>query len=82
MKKKNILKVGQFVEVLFTDPPSKLSELIKNVWLPAKILAEYEYFFLVEILPHRNPILSYGFSKPYRMTLNKFALTINEVKVR
>lgn len=76
------LKVGQQVEVLFTDPPPKLSELIRNVWLPIKILAEYEYFFLAEVLPHINPKQSWGISKPYRVTLDKFALSIREVKIR
>lgn len=82
MNKEAKLKVGQFVEVLFTDPPPKLSELIRDVWLPVKILAEYEYFFLAEVMPHTNPKQSWGISKPYRVTIDKFALGIHEVKVR
>lgn len=82
MKKETALKVGQFVEVLFTDPPPKLGDLIKNTWLPIKVLAEYEYFFLAEVLPHINPKQSWGISKPYRVTIDKFALSIHEVKIR
>lgn len=76
------IKVGQRLDVMFTDPPAKLSELIKGVWLPIKVVAEYEKFFTAEVLPHINPVESWGPSKPYMVTLDKFAIRVGEVKVR
>ena len=76
------LKVGQELEVQLTDPPPKLSELIRGVWLPVKIIGEYQWFFIAEVLPHINPILSWGMSRPYRLSLGKFDIMRGGVKIR
>ena len=78
----NEILVGQELEVVFNDPPSKLADLIKGVWLPVKIVAEYPRFFVAEVLPHYNPNGNWGMSKPYKVTLDKFGIGVGEVKVR
>ena len=76
------LQIGEVINVQLIDPPTKLSELIRGVWLPVRILQEYEKFFLCEVLPHHNPILSWGLSKPYKLCLNKMAIKLNEIKIK
>ena len=78
----NEILVGQELEVQFIDPPSKLVDLFKGVWLPIKVVAEYPRFFVAEVLPHYNPKGNWGMSRPYKVTLDKFGIRVGEVKVR
>jgi len=74
------LKVGDKIEGVFDTNPS--SELFKDVWLPMVVLYEYEKFYTCEVLPHRNPRHSWGLSKPYIMTIEKFDLLKGFVRCR
>ena len=56
--------------------------LFTKFWMPAKVIADYEKFFIVEILPHLNPYRNFGKSKPYRMGINKTRLYFGEVKIK
>lgn len=56
--------------------------LFADFWMPAEIIAEYEKFFIVEILPHYNPYRNYGKSKPYKLGINKMRVYFNEVEIK
>ena len=66
---------GKEIKIRFRD---YIDPIFNNWWIPAKVIAEYPYFLLVEILPHTNPIESLGESKPYRIALNKVSLIIGD----
>ena len=55
-------------------------ELMYNSFVPVEIIAEYPNWWLVEVLPHRNPVRSWGVTKPYKMTIDKFNL-INDLVI-
>lgn len=74
------LKVGDKIEGVFDTNPS--NDLFKDVWLPMVVLYEYEKFYTCEVLPHRNPRHSWGLSKPYIMTIEKFDLLKGFVRCR
>ena len=56
-----------------------------HVWeratIPVVITHEYKYFYLCEVLPHYNITCPFGLSRPYRMTIDKFGLKINDIIV-
>lgn len=74
------LHVGNRVEAMFKVNPS--GDLFDDVWLPVKVIQEYEYFWVCRVLPHRNPKHSWGISRPYIMTIDKFNLKCGDVKCR
>ena len=47
---------------------------LKDFKVPVKVIAETRHFYVVEVLPHLNKMLSWGTSKPYRVTIDKFDL--------
>ena len=55
--------------------------LYRDLWIPAKTIAEYEKFILFEILPHENPN-GYGMSRPYRLSIHKAKIVFGEVRIR
>lgn len=57
------------------------SGILNNIWLPAKVIKEYERFVMVEILPHNNPH-GYDKSKPYRLTINKMNIELRDVLIK
>lgn len=72
--------VGKEIKMMLKE--SFDSNLYGNVWLPAKVVAEYPKFIMVEILPHINPNNSFGMSKPYQMGINKTRLFFHEVEIK
>ena len=62
-----------------TNPDSAVFD---NVFLPIKVLKEYDNWFLCEVIPHRNPRHSYGISKPYKVTIDKYDLSHGVVVVK
>lgn len=67
------------IEIMFKT--NGVSEINKT-WIPAKVLREFERYYLVEILPHINPYHHFGISKPYKICLDKLAIMFNEIEVR
>ena len=76
------LVVGEEVSIQLSDPPTKLSDLVRGVWLPVRIIDEYEKFYVCLILPHHNPVLCWGISKPYKICISKTAIRLNEVRIK
>lgn len=74
------LHIGDRVEGLFKTNPS--GDVFDNVWLPLKVIQEYEYFWVCEVLPHKNPKHCWGISRPYNMTIGKFDLQCGNVRCR
>ena len=74
------LHVGDRVEATFKTNPA--SELFTDVYIPVKVIKEYEYFWVCAVLPHYNPKHSWGLSHPYNMTIAKFDLEHGNVKCR
>lgn len=70
--------VGETVEVKLK---SGYDSYLKDIWLPARAIAEYPKFIIFEILPHNNPN-GYGTSKPYTITVHKIKLAFGEVRIR
>ncbi len=70
--------IGNKLEVNFkrTNPDS---EIFNDVYIPVKIIKEYADWFLCEVLPHKNPVRSYGASRPYMMTIHKHELKCGDV---
>ena len=79
LKEKDI-KPGMLIRAKFTVNPDKA--IYDGYYLPLIVIAEYDRFFQCEVLPHRNPNMSYGMSAPYPMTINKFALKTGSVSVK
>lgn len=72
---------GKYIDVKLNN--SCNSDIYRDVWLPAYVVAEYPKFFIVEILPHHNPTgYSYGESKPYRIGINKMSIIFKETEIR
>ena len=57
------------------------SGILNKIWLPAKVIEEYERFVMVEILPHNNPN-GYDKSKPYKLTINKMNIEFRDVLIK
>ena len=78
----SLFDIGETLKIQLMDPPSNLSDLLRGVWIPVRIEAEYPKYFVCTVLPHNNPVLSWGESKPYRYCINKMALQLGEVKFK
>ena len=74
------LFVGRKIRAMFSTNPD--SSIFDGVFLPLEIIAEYPNYFVCNVLPHRNPNRSWGISKPYRMTVNKFSVKVGEILVK
>lgn len=74
------LTEGMYISANFKTNPD--SSIYGNVFLPLKVDKEYKYFYKCTVLPHINPIHSYGLSKQYTMTIDKFDLKKGYVTVR
>ena len=74
------LREGMYISATFRTNPD--SNYFNHVFLPIKVLKEYKNFYDCLVLPHRNPIMSYGLSTPYHMTIDKFDLKKGIVIVR
>ena len=74
------LHVGDVVDATFRTNPA--SELFTDVYIPVKVIKEYEHFWVCEVLPHENPKHSWGISHPYIMTIAKFDLEHDNVRCK
>lgn len=75
------IKQGQKIEVIFKNANPD-TELYNDVYIPCCVEKIYEKWFLLDVLPHINPIRSYGLSKPYKMTISHFDVAHGNVIVR
>lgn len=68
------------VSVCFKDgAPDKI---FTNFFMPAKVVAEYKKYLILEIQPHYNPYVSQGISRPYRICANKTRIWLGDVVVK
>ena len=74
------LHEGMYISAAFRTNLSW--DLYNNVFLPLKVISESKKFYTCEVLPHRNPSgYSFGMSKPYIMTIDKFDLSKGNIKI-
>jgi len=71
---------GKEIDIKFNNSFDNF--LYHDLWLPAKVVAEYPKFLIVEILPHINLNQSMGISKPYQVGVNKMRIHFGEVEIR
>lgn len=74
------IKIGDRFEAQFKTNPA--SEVFGDVWLPVEVTGEYKYWWSVTVLKHRNPHMCWGPSKPYPMSISRYALEHGEVWIR
>lgn len=75
------LKEGMYISAAFKV--NQAPDVFNNVFLPLKILKEYKRFYTCEVQPHKSPYKSrFGISKPYIMTIDKFAVAKDQIKIR
>lgn len=67
------------IEVKFKNHP--VAEL-NGFWVPMRILRDYPRYYLCEVKPHRNPYLSWGPSRPYKVCLDKLAIDFGEIEIK
>jgi len=53
-----------------------------QVAIPIKVTGEYKYFYVCDVLTHRNVDCPFGDSKPYRMTIGKIDLVTGDIVVK
>ncbi len=46
-------------------------------FVPIEVMAEYDTFYVVKVLPHTKPGFSFGQAWPYTVTIDKFDLDTN-----
>lgn len=68
----NDFYIGKTIRALFKTNPDE--SVFGNVYLPCLVVREHPTWWDCVVLPHRNPHNSYGMSKPYPMSISKFAL--------
>ena len=53
-----------------------------DIFVPVRIDKAYERFFVGTVLPHINPKESFGMSKPYPMSIDKYDIQNGNVYIR
>ena len=46
----------------------------KDSKVPVRVISDDSQFYTAEVLEHKNEVISWGPSKPYRVTIDKFEL--------
>lgn len=70
---------GKDVSVMFKEAPDVIFE---NFFMPAKILEEYDKYFLLEIQPHYNPHTHQGKSRSYNVCVSKTNLWLGNTVMK
>lgn len=70
---------GKDVSIMFKNAPDKIFD---NFFMPAKVVEEYDKYFVVEIKPHYNPYICQGISRPYRFGVNKTCLWLGDTVMK
>lgn len=76
------LKVNDVIKVRINRKTSLESYPWGGGFAPLMIDAIYPKFIVCTVMPHRNPTVSFGTSKPYTVTLDKFEIDYGYVDVR
>lgn len=78
------LYVGATIMLSIASGRTKLAEpypfAVEDIPVAAKVISEYDNYWLIEIQPHKNPN-GWGTSRPYLVTLDKFDIKTSTFSV-